>query len=136
MTVTSRGTMPPIFRGIALIARGRAQGLNCFRDSPQAFLISLTPGLGILAGAVIEGLVEGGGIRTFDQVPGALCVLLTPSVISYELARFLGREAFWYRYIVAFNWCQWLVPVLGFLIVVGFTVLRNAGIAGQDLLRL
>ena len=33
MTVPPRGTVPPILRGMVLVARGRAQGLNCFRDT-------------------------------------------------------------------------------------------------------
>jgi hypothetical protein len=131
MTLAPGGAVPTILRGMFLIARGRATGLNCFRDSPQAFLYSLAPGLGILAGAVVEGLAEGAGLGALKEVPGTLCILLAPSVLSYELARFWGREAFWHRYIVAFNWCQWLLPIIGFLLIVGLTVARLAGFGGQ-----
>jgi len=120
---------------MALIARGRPQGLNCFRDTSQAFLFSLAPGLGILAGAVIEGLAEGAGMSGIDEIPGTLCVLLAPSVLSYELARYWGREAFWNRYIVAFNWCQWLLPAIAFLGIIGLAFARLAGIDGQSGLR-
>jgi hypothetical protein len=119
-----------------LIARGQARGLNCFRDSPQAFLYSLMPGLGILAGAVIEGLAEGAGVTAIDEIPATLCVLLAPSVLSYELARFWGREAFWSRYIVAFNWCQWLLPMLGFLLILVLTVARTAGLTDEGGIRI
>jgi len=135
MTWAPRRTLPPILRGMALIARGRAEGLNCFRDTNQAYFYSLAPGLGILAGTVLEGIAESAGARAFAEIPGTLCVLLAPSVLSYEMARFWGREAFWNRYIVAFNWCQWLLPALAFVLIVALSVLRAGGIGGQGALR-
>lgn len=136
MSLAPRRTMPPILRGMLLIARGRPQGLNCFRDTPQAFLYSLMPGLGILAGAVIEGLAEGAGVTAIDEIPATLCVLLAPAVLSYELARFWGREAFWNRYIVAFNWCQWLLPMFGFLLILVATLAASAGLTGEGGIRI
>jgi hypothetical protein len=135
MTLKPRGSMPAIPRGMLLIARGRPEGLNCFRDTPRAFLYSLTPGLGILAGAAAQALAEGAGMRALAEIPGTLCVLLAPSVLSYELARLWGREAFWYRYIVAFNWCQWLLPAIGLLLVIGLTLARLAGLVGAGGIR-
>jgi hypothetical protein len=120
---------------MTLIARGRAEGLNCFRGTNQAFLFSLAPGLGILAGAVIESIAEGAGASAFEEIPGTLCVLLAPSVLSYEVARFWGREAFWNRYIVAFNWCQWLLPAIAFVGIFCLTVARLAGFGGEGALR-
>jgi hypothetical protein len=136
MTLVPRRTMPTILRGMLLIARGQARGLNCFRDSPRAFLASLMPGLGILAGSLVEGLAEGTGTTAIDEIPATLCILLAPSVLSYELARFWGREAFWNRYIVAFNWCQWLLPILGCFLILALTLARTAGIAGDGGLRI
>ncbi len=136
MTLPPRGTMSPILRGMTLIARGRAQGLNCFRDTPRAYFYSLVPGLGILAGAIVEGLAEQDGLKAMADIPGTLCVLLAPSVLSFELARLWGREAFWYRYIVAFNWCQWLLPVLGFLLIVVMALAQGGGVPGQPGIRL
>jgi hypothetical protein len=128
MTATPRRAMSPILRGVGLIARGRAAGLNCFRDTPQAFLYSLAPGLGIMVASVVEGVVEGNGARAVTELPGTLCVLLAPSVLSYEMARLCGREAFWNRYIVAFNWCQWLLPVLAFALLVCLSLAQLAGV--------
>jgi hypothetical protein len=135
MTATPRRTMPPILRGVALIARGRATGLNCFRGTPQAFLYSLAPGLGIMAAAVVEGLAEGDGAGAMTEIPGTICVLLAPSVLSYEMARFWGREAFWNRYIVAFNWCQWLLPVIAFVLLACLSLMQLAGIDPEGGLR-
>jgi len=136
MTMPPRRTMPPILHGVALIARGRAEGLNCFRDSIRAYWYSLLPGLGVMAAATVEGLAEGAGAAAFREIPGTLCVLLAPSVISYEMARLWGREAFWHRYIVAFNWCQWLLPVLAFVMIVGVAVVHLAGGSGQAGIRI
>lgn len=133
---TPIGTLPLILRGVTLLARGRARGLNCFRDTPQAFFYSLAPGLAIMVAALVEGLAEGAGAGAMGQIPGTLCVMLAPAVLSYEMARFWGREAFWNRYIVAFNWCQWLLPVLGFLLIAGLTLARLAGISGEGAIRI
>jgi hypothetical protein len=131
MNSAPRGSMPLILRGMALVARGRARGLNCFRDSNQAFFYSLAPGIGLLAGAVVEGFADGDGISAMQDIPGTLCILLAPSVLSYEMARFWGREAFWHRYIVAFNWCQWLLPVIGVLLIAGLVLAQAVGIDRQ-----
>ena len=128
MTAAPRRAMPPVLRGVGLIARGRAQGLNCFRDTPQAFLYSLAPGLGIMAAPSPRASPKGPAPRALAEIPGTLCVLLAPRVLSYELARFWGREAFWNRYIVAFNWCQWLLPVIAFVLLVGLSLAQFAGV--------
>jgi hypothetical protein len=135
MTATPRRTLPTILRGMGLIARGRAEGLNCFRDTPQAFLFSLAPGVGLLLGALIEGFAQGTASTAADEIPGTLCVLLAPSVLSYELARLYGREAFWNRYIVAFNWCQWLLPMIAFVLIALLAVAQAAGVGGPNGIR-
>jgi hypothetical protein len=135
MTMPPRGTMPPILKGMALMARGQARGLNCFRDTPQAFLHSLLPGIGLMLGAVFEGFAEGNGNEAVAEFPATLCVLLAPAVVSYEMARFWGREAFWNRYIVAFNWCQWLLPMLGLVGLIVLGLARGAGLSGDGGIR-
>ena len=122
--------MPPILRGMILIARGRAEGMNCFRDTPHAVLYSLTPGIGVLIAAVLQGLFGKEGAAALVEIPGTLCVLLAPSVLSFELARFWGRDGFWNRYIVAFNWCQWVLPVAGMILVLVLAIARTAGVGG------
>jgi hypothetical protein len=117
MTPAVDAKMPPILRGMFLLARGHAVGLNCFRDTPRAFLISLAPGFGILTGIVTDRLMNGAAADAVREIPGTLCMLLAPSVLSYELARLWGRDAFWHRYIVAFNWCQWLLSFIGFALI-------------------
>lgn len=101
-----------IVLGVARLATGRADGLQHFGGSAQTFLTSLAPlvafplvfdGLMLLQGTVVPALTE---------LLAALCALLTPAVLSFEFARWWRREAEWWRYITAFNWCQWAIPVV------------------------
>jgi hypothetical protein len=135
MTAAPGRKMPSILRGVGLIARGRTEGLNCFRDSPQAFLHSLLPGLGVMAAAFVQAVAAGSGVSAVVDIPATLCILLAPAVISYELARRWGREAFWNRYIVAFNWCQLLLPCIAFVMVLGVIVAQSGGRAAAPLLK-
>ena len=52
------------------------------------------------------------------------------------MARFWGREAFWNRYIVAFNWCQWLLPMIAFVLIAVLTFAQVMGIAGPGGIRI
>ena len=135
MIPTSRWTLPRVLRGMMLIARGRPEGLNCFRDSPQAFFHSLLPGISLVVSALIESLLEGSD-NVMRDIPGTLCVLLAPAVLSYELARFWGREAFWNRYVVAFNWCQWLFPLIGLTLLIVMTLAQSGAEVSQGALRI
>ncbi len=132
MTLAPRGTMPAIVRGMFLLARGRAEGLNCFGDSPRAIIGSLIPGLGLVIGAMAEGWSEGLGFGAIGEMLAPICGLLAPAVLSHELARWWGREAFWGRYIVAFNWCQWLIPVVAMALITGLALLHLTGLAGAN----
>jgi len=58
----------------------------------------------------------------------ALCALLTPAVLSYELARIWRREAAWYRFATAFNWCEWILPLFAVLAMLPMSVAINAGV--------
>ena len=84
---------------------------------------------------MIEGFAEGNGLSAIDDIPGTLCVLLAPAVLSYELARIWGREAFWNRYIVAFTWCQWLLPVIALVALALVTLAQASGVDGQGAMR-
>ena len=104
--------------GIFRIARGRADGFALFGDSPQAFLSSLAP---LIAFPVVGGvlmLLGGGGMRAIGDLLATICALLAPPVFSFTLAKAWGREAAWPRYAVAFNWCQWALPVVGCIMLV------------------
>ena len=124
-----RGQRPgaqTILRGVLLLARGRAEGLRQFGDTPQAFLASLAPLIAFpLVGYLL--LAAGGhGTAAIAGLLGTLCALLAPPVISFELARWWGRQHLWLRYATAVNWCQWAIPLLASaLLLVVYPVLAQ-----------
>ncbi len=120
-----------ILRGILLLARGRADGLRQFGDTPAAFLASLAPLIAFpLVGAVLM-LGQGGGWPALTELLATVCALLAPPVLAYELARLWRREAQWLHFATAFNWCQWAIPVLAaVLLILVYPAL--AGTAGSE----
>ena len=112
------------------MARGRPEGLNCFGDTPRAFFASLAPGFAFMAASLAEGLSQGRGLATFPDLLPPLCALLAPPVLSYEIARFWGREAFWHRYIVAYDWSRWLLLCLVLVAFVCVSAARVSGLMG------
>jgi hypothetical protein len=125
----SQGAAPrkSIIVGIMRIARGRADGIDYFGSSPQAFLSSLAPLIAFpLVGAVI-GLFTEGPRRALTGLAMTLCALLTPAVLSFELARVWKRTDAWMRFATAFNWCEWILPVVACVILVPLAVAVSAG---------
>ncbi len=106
-----------ILRGILLLARGRADGLRQFGDTPPAFLASLAPLIAFpLVGAGLM-LADGDGAQALAELLVTLCAVLAPPVLSYEPARLWHREGQWLHFAIAFNWCQWAIPVLAALLL-------------------
>lgn len=122
-----RRTAQAILLGVALIARGRAEGIALFGDTPQAFLASLAPLIAFpLVGAFLLALggKPGGGVLELAE---SLCVLLGQPVISQVLARLWDRNDLWLRYATAFNWCQWVIPMLASVLIIVMGVLITLG---------
>lgn len=116
-----------IVLGMVRVALGRAEGIILFGDTPQAFLTSLAP---LFAFPLVGGaLVAAGGhpLAGMSDLLATTCALLAPPVLSYEIARHWQRDAHWLRYATAFNWCQWLLPLLGIMLM---PLLGMAGSAG------
>ena len=110
--------------GVLRIARGRADGVLCFGATPQSFLASLAPLVAFPS--VFAGLgLFSDPRRAVTSLALALCVLLTPPVLSFELARFWRRSDRWLRFATALNWCQWTMPMLVCLLL----LLLSGGIA-------
>jgi hypothetical protein len=116
-----------VLLGIARIARGRADGVGCFGGTPQSFMASLAPLIAFpLVGAGMA-LFTDGPRRALTGLAVAICALLTPAVISYELARIWRRAESWLRFATAFNWCEWILPFVACLVMVPLSVAINAG---------
>jgi len=92
--------------GIFELAIGRASGFGRFSVSQRAFRNSVivlfsVPALLSLALASRQGVIIG-----LSMLLAVFCALLAPAVISDLLARAWGREAWWLRFAIAFNWSR------------------------------
>lgn len=117
-----------ILTGVFRVARGRADGIACFGDTPRAFLASLAPLVAFPLVGGVAMLASGEVARALSYLLATVCALLTPAVLSYELARFWGRDAAWLRFATAFNWCQWALPALGAILVIVAEQAMAAGV--------
>ncbi len=115
--------------GIWRIARGRADGVACFGATPRAFLSSLAPLLAFPIVGTVLAMFSDGPRRALTGLGMTLCALLMPAVLSFELARVWNRSEAWIRYATAFNWCEWILPVLAGLAMVPMSVAIGAGVA-------
>ncbi|MGC8477614.1 MAG: hypothetical protein ACP5NP_14795, partial [Acetobacteraceae bacterium] len=112
--MTPRRKTGNIARGVALLAVGRAEGLEQFAGTPQALLSSLAPLLAFpLVGFLLSAIGRPAGtLPALADLLGAICAALAPPVLSWEFARRWQRTELWLRYATALNWCQWVVPLL------------------------
>jgi hypothetical protein len=119
-----------VLLGISRLARGRADGLAQFGDTRQAFLASLLPLIAFpLLGEVLVAMR--GEAPSLTDLLATLCALLAPPVLSFSLARLWGREALWPRFATAFNWCQWAIPVIAFLLLLAVSLLIALGVPNE-----
>ncbi len=127
---TPRRTRSILF-GILRVATGRPDGLTQFGDTPEAFLGSLAPLMAFpLVGALLM-LSRGEVLAALSNLLAAFCALLAPAVVSYEMARYWGRAAAWTRFAVAFNWCQWAIPILAAALIVLAGMLLTLGVPSE-----
>lgn len=78
----------------------------------QDVLNSLAPLLAFPTVFTALALLGGAGRSAVTELLSVVVVLLAQLVLSETLARRWRREASWPRYAVAFNWCQWLTPII------------------------
>jgi len=118
-----------VLRGIVRIARARPDGLNEFTATRQGFLASLAPLIAFPLVSTVLLLLNGHGMAAIADLLATLSVLLAPPVLSWEFARLWHRQDRWLRFATAFNWCQWLLPLLASLLLILAGVLLNAGMS-------
>ena len=95
--------------GLALLGRGRREGLAQFDASVSGFLASLAPWI---AFTLVDGLVAARDKRPLQgatEIAVLSCLLFLPPVLSERLAHLWGRDARWLRYATASTWCEWLM---------------------------
>ncbi len=119
-----------VLLGIMLVARGRAEGLRQFGDTPQSVLAALAPLLAFLLVGVVLGLL-GRNRQAVTDAAGVSVGLLGPLVLSFEVARWWGRAPLWRRFATAFCWCQWAAPVVLAAVLMLMAVLMGIGFSGD-----
>jgi len=117
-----------ILRGMLLVARGRADGIDQFSGTSQGFLASLAPLIAFPLAGTLLLLLDGDGASAITNLAATLAVVLAPPVLSFELARLWGRQERWLRFATAFNWCQWLLPMLASVLLLLLGTLSQAGL--------
>ncbi|GBQ93799.1 hypothetical protein AA23498_1836 [Acetobacter nitrogenifigens DSM 23921 = NBRC 105050] len=109
---TERRSDPPdpksVVQGMALLASGRAEGLNRFRGSADSFLAAIAPGVAINLVSLLLVTMQDHVAIGLTKVELSFCALLAPPVISNFFARRWGREDLWLRYATAAAWCEWV----------------------------
>jgi hypothetical protein len=117
-----------ILRGVFLICRGQAQGLAEIGSGPDAFLSSLAPMIAFpLVGCALMA-TQGRVADAVTDFLASVIAILAPPVLSFSLARRWGQESAWYRFATAFNWCQWVLPVLGAGLVILAGIFVQVGV--------
>ncbi len=119
-----------VLLGIMLVARGRAEGLRQFGDTPQAVLAALAPLLAFLLVGILLGLLGRNRLAVTD-LAGVSVGLLGPLVLSFEVARRWGRAAQWRRFATAFCWCQWAAPVVLAFVLMLMAILMGFGLSDE-----
>lgn len=101
-----------ILRGLLLLARGKADGIKEFANTPEAVGASLAPLIAFPL--VTAGLTAMAGQPVFALTAflSRFCAVLALPLITYEFARWTKREAFWFRTVSATNWSFWPMLVL------------------------
>jgi hypothetical protein len=129
MAAPRANVRPSVLRGIALVASGKPDGLGEFAGTSQGFLASLAPLIAFPLVGTLLLLLNGGGAPAITDLLATIAVLLAPAVLSYELARLWQRQERWLRFATAFNWCQWLLPLLASVVLVVLGMLLRAGLS-------
>lgn len=125
--MSETGPRRSVFRGIYRLARFRPEGFGEFEATRQGFLNSLAPPLALMLVACALLAVQLGLLGGLQLLLVFMVALLGPLVVGEAVATRMGRGQHWLRYAVAFNWCQWAIPALGVLAVLGAGILAAAG---------
>jgi hypothetical protein len=113
---------------MARVARGHADGIDQFAGTSQGFLASLAPLVAFPLVGTVFLLMDGDGAPAITDLLATIAVLLAPPVLSFELARLWGRQSRWLRFATAFNWCQWLLPMLAAALLLVLGTLLHTGL--------
>jgi len=111
-TETPAGAAARILRGVLQLGRGDAQGLEAFRNTPEALLSAIAPSVALFLVIGLSQLGQKLDAVQMTKVMILITALLTRLVVSQLAAKFWKREALWLRYATALQWSSWLPLVL------------------------
>ncbi|GBQ26889.1 hypothetical protein AA0472_2259 [Acetobacter estunensis NRIC 0472] len=97
---------------MALLACGRAEGIERFGGSVDSLLSALAPGLAMCLVGFLTVPLQKQPFIGLVRVELSFCTLLALPVISHALARRWGREKLWLRYATAAVWCEWVTVLV------------------------
>jgi len=113
--LTLRGRKQPgnVLKGVFLLARGRAAGLEEFGNSTNALAAAAAPLVAFpLVGSVLLA-VNGDPKVAILAFISRMCVVMAMALVTYEFAHRLHRDETWLRTATALYWSFWiLVPLL------------------------
>jgi hypothetical protein len=117
-----------VLKGMFLLARGRAAGLEEFGNTSNALAASAAPLIAFpLVGSVLLA-VNGDPKVAILAFISRMCVVMALSLVTYEFAHRMQRDETWLRTVTALNWSFWiLVPLLLIAGICG-AVLVSAGL--------
>ena len=67
------------------------------------------------------------GVSSVSAGDAVIGVVDPATRVSEAVATRMGRGEYWLRYVTAFNWCQWAIPVVGLLAVLGAGMMAVGG---------
>lgn len=120
-----------IIAGILLLARGKAAGFAAFSGTVQGYLSSLAPLIAFPLAGTLVALLNGQGLDAIVTFLTTLCALLAPAVLSHLVAERYRVADRWLVFATAFNWCQWLIPVLALALIAVMSALVAAGLPSR-----
>ena len=120
--------MATVLLAITRVARGRKDGLQQFGDSAQALLGALAPLVAFLLVGAVLGLITGSR-EAVEDMAAFTVLLLAPLVVSFEIARRWDRANQWFRFAVAFCWCQWAGPMALVAVMILMALLMAGGVS-------
>ena len=97
--------------GIFELAIGRISGFGRFAASSRAFMVSLAALMCVPAFMALVVAGRAGLDTALTALLAIFCALLVPPVVSHALARLWDREAWWLRFVIAYNYSR--IAVVG-----------------------
>jgi hypothetical protein len=128
LTLRGRTGQGNVLKGMFLLARGRAAGLNEFGNSTNALAASVAPLIAFpLVGSVLLA-VNGDPKVAILAFISRMCVVMALSLVTYEFAHRVQRDETWLRTATALNWSFWMVIPLLLIAGICGAVLVQAGV--------